>query len=191
MGGILGGGSSINFMMYTRAQGIDFDSWETEGWTAEDMLPLCKKLETFHQDEEGIDPSKHGYDGPIHVSDGGYRGKSELQFIETVKKIGHNEVVDLQDLDQNEGFSVGVLLPFMKLFTNYSYRDGSDMSPRMEKGRMLPIVLYIHYCKTVSIQTYIFWLTQRLFVCSLITQVPLEPSESSTNQTKNTSPRYH
>lgn len=29
-GGLLGGGSSINFMMYTRAQGIDFDSWETE-----------------------------------------------------------------------------------------------------------------------------------------------------------------
>jgi len=29
-GGVLGGGSSINFMMYTRAQGIDFDSWKTE-----------------------------------------------------------------------------------------------------------------------------------------------------------------
>lgn len=29
-GGLLGGGSSINFMMYTRAQGVDFDSWKTE-----------------------------------------------------------------------------------------------------------------------------------------------------------------
>lgn len=105
MGGLLGGGSSINFMMYTRAQGADFDAWKTEGWTAQDMLPLCKKLETFHQDEEGIDRSKHGYDGPIHVSDGGYRPKFENSFMETIKKMGHNEIVDLQDLDSVGGFS--------------------------------------------------------------------------------------
>jgi alcohol oxidase len=111
-GGILGGGSSINFMMYTRAQAIDFDSWKAPGWTAEDMLPLCKKLETFHQDEEGIDRSKHGYDGPIHVSDGGYRGKSEKIFMATVKDMGYREIVDLQDFDQVGGFSVSLKPPF-------------------------------------------------------------------------------
>lgn len=106
MGGLLGGGSSINFMMYTRAQGIDFDSWATEGWTAKDMLPLCTKLETYHPKDPAIDQSKHGHDGPIHVSDGGYRGKSEDQFMETVKKMGYNTIVDLQDLEANDGFSV-------------------------------------------------------------------------------------
>jgi alcohol oxidase len=106
MGGLLGGGSSINFMMYTRAQGVDFDSWKTKGWTAHDLLPLARKLETFHQDEEGIDKSKHGYEGPIHVSNGGFRGKSEMEFMETVKKMGYKEIVDLQDLDQVGGFSV-------------------------------------------------------------------------------------
>jgi alcohol oxidase len=105
MGGCLGGGSSINFMMYTRAQGIDFDSWKTEGWYAKDMHPLCNKLETFHQDEPGINKEKHGHDGPIHVSDGGFRGKSEMQFMDTVKKRGYKEVVDLQDLDSVGGFS--------------------------------------------------------------------------------------
>lgn len=93
-------------MMYTRAQGVDLDSWKTRGWTAQDLLPLAKKLETFHQDEEGIDKSKHGYDGPIHVSNGGFRGKSEMEFMETVKKMGYKEIVDLQDLDQVGGFSV-------------------------------------------------------------------------------------
>ena len=43
-GGLLGGGSSINFMMYTRAQGVDFDDWETKGWTANDLLPLMKRV---------------------------------------------------------------------------------------------------------------------------------------------------
>lgn len=47
-GGILGGGSSINFLMYTRAQGVDFDDWETEGWTAKDLLPLMKRVRDPH-----------------------------------------------------------------------------------------------------------------------------------------------
>jgi alcohol oxidase len=92
-------------MMYTRAQGADFDSWKTDGWYAKDMMPLCKKLETFHQDEPGINKDAHGYDGPIHVSDGGFRSKSEKQFMETVKKMGYKEEVDLQNLDTVDGFS--------------------------------------------------------------------------------------
>lgn len=108
-GGTIGGGSAINFMMYTRAQAIDYDSWEAPGWAAEDMLPLCNKLETFHQDEPGINKSIHGYDGPIHVSDGGFRGKSESQFLDTIKQMGKEEIVDLQDFKQVGGYSVSWL----------------------------------------------------------------------------------
>lgn len=43
-GGTLGGGSSINFMMYTRAQRSDFDSWKTPGWSADELLPYLKKV---------------------------------------------------------------------------------------------------------------------------------------------------
>lgn len=43
-GGTLGGGSSINFMMYTRAQRDDFESWKTEGWSADEMLEKMKKV---------------------------------------------------------------------------------------------------------------------------------------------------
>ena len=93
-------------MMYTRAQGCDFDSWQTEGWYAKDMMPLVKKLETFHQDEPEIVKEAHGYDGPIHVSDGGFRShNSEKQFMDTIKKMGYDEVVDLQNLDTVGGFS--------------------------------------------------------------------------------------
>ena len=106
MGGVLGGGSSINFMMYTRAQGIDYDSWETEGWAAKDMLQMCNKLETYHPNDPAIDQRKHGHDGPVHVSDGGFRGKGEVAFIEVVKKLGYNEFADLQDLETNGGFAV-------------------------------------------------------------------------------------
>lgn len=101
-GGTLGGGSSINFMMYTRAQRSDFDSWKTPGWSANEMWPFLKKLETYHGPGE---KSHHGYDGPIHVSDGGFRAKqAENDFIQAAEKTGYPEIEDLQNLDNNNGF---------------------------------------------------------------------------------------
>lgn len=47
-GGVLGGGSSINWMVYTRAQWDDFDAWDAPGWAAGDVLPYLKKAETYH-----------------------------------------------------------------------------------------------------------------------------------------------
>ncbi len=43
-GGVLGGGSSVNLMVYTRAQRSDFDSWGMDGWGAVDMLPYMRKV---------------------------------------------------------------------------------------------------------------------------------------------------
>ena len=44
-GGVLGGGSSINMMQYTRGQRSDFDSWQMPGWNAESLIPFMKKVE--------------------------------------------------------------------------------------------------------------------------------------------------
>ena len=42
---ILGGGSSINFQMYTRASFSDWDDFKAEGWNArKDLLPLMKRV---------------------------------------------------------------------------------------------------------------------------------------------------
>jgi alcohol oxidase len=43
-GGVLGGGSSINWMVYTRPQWDDFDAWNVSGWAARDILPYIKKV---------------------------------------------------------------------------------------------------------------------------------------------------
>ena len=59
-GGCLGGGSAINIMLYARAQGVDFDNFTTEGWTQKDLLPLLKKIETFHSDGREFDMNLHG-----------------------------------------------------------------------------------------------------------------------------------
>ncbi|RYP13406.1 hypothetical protein DL767_010764 [Monosporascus sp. MG133] len=96
VGNTLGGGSSVNMLMYTRAQRCDYDSWHTRGWAADDLWPYLKKFETYHG------PGKkehHGYNGPIQVSGGPFRSlEAENDFIASMKQVGYPEVADLQDL---------------------------------------------------------------------------------------------
>lgn len=69
-GRCMGGGSSVNFVMYTRASASDYDDWETKyknpGWGSKALIPLLRKAETW-QSSEG-DLSTHGTNGPIKVS---------------------------------------------------------------------------------------------------------------------------
>lgn len=43
-GGILGGGSSINLLTYSRAQREDYNAWKTKGWYTNDLIPYMKKV---------------------------------------------------------------------------------------------------------------------------------------------------
>ena len=43
-GSVLGGGSSVNLMLYSRASRSDFDAWETPEWSANELLPYLKKV---------------------------------------------------------------------------------------------------------------------------------------------------
>ncbi|KAE9975416.1 hypothetical protein EG328_003204 [Venturia inaequalis] len=100
-GGILGGGSSINWMVFTRGQRSDYDSWNMKGWSAEDVLPFLKKLETYHGQGE---KEHHGHEGPIHISKGTFTAKrAEDAFIDTAAALGYREFKDLQNLDNNNG----------------------------------------------------------------------------------------
>ncbi|KAI1430873.1 GMC oxidoreductase [Xylaria sp. CBS 124048] len=101
-GGCLGGGSSINLMVYARGHRDDFDSWKTPGWTADELVPFLKKIETYH----GPLGTSHGSQGPIQVSDGTYRNKRvEDLFLAAAAAVGWPEIPDLQALDYNNGFA--------------------------------------------------------------------------------------
>ncbi|KAI1353653.1 GMC oxidoreductase [Xylaria sp. FL0043] len=102
-GGILGGGSSINFMMYTRAQRDDYDSWKTPGWMTDELYPFLKKLETVHGPG---DEKYHGFNGPVQVSSGSMRLKRvEDDILRAAAQLGWPESPDLQTLDINNAFS--------------------------------------------------------------------------------------
>ncbi|KIM84345.1 alcohol oxidase [Piloderma croceum F 1598] len=82
-GRCVGGGSSVNFTMYSRAMASDFDDWKTvhgnAGWSYKDLLPLLKKTETY---QVGDDKPTHGYLGPLKVSHGGAYTNIGKQFLE-------------------------------------------------------------------------------------------------------------
>lgn len=93
---ILGGGSSINFMMYTRASASDYDDFQAKGWTTKELLPLMKKHETYQRPSHNR--NLHGYEGPIKVSFGNYTYPIKDDFLRAVETQGIPVVDDLQDL---------------------------------------------------------------------------------------------
>ncbi|KAI0597030.1 alcohol oxidase-like protein [Biscogniauxia sp. FL1348] len=102
-GGILGGGSSINFSIYARAQATDYDAWNVKGWSADELRPFLNKVEKYHGDGDKED---HGLDGPVQVSSGSYRHiETERSFIAAMDQVGYPEIRDLQNLHANNGVS--------------------------------------------------------------------------------------
>lgn len=67
-GKILGGGSSVNSMVYIRGNRRDYDQWRdlgNEGWGYDDLLPYFRKSE----DNERYIDDYHGQGGLLGVSD--------------------------------------------------------------------------------------------------------------------------
>ncbi|KAK1972317.1 GMC oxidoreductase [Colletotrichum sublineola] len=98
---ILGGGSSINFMMYTRASASDYDDFQAKGWSTKELLPLMKKHETYQRASHNRDI--HGFDGPIKVSFGNYTYPIKDDFLRAASSQGIPVVDDLQDLTTGHG----------------------------------------------------------------------------------------
>lgn len=66
---VLGGGSSINGMVFTRGHAADYDTWASEygctGWSFKEVQPYFRRSESNTR----LTDSFHGNDGPIGVSD--------------------------------------------------------------------------------------------------------------------------
>ncbi|MBS0323443.1 MAG: choline dehydrogenase [Proteobacteria bacterium] len=102
-GKVLGGGSSINGMVYDRGFASDFDLWAREGnqgWSYAEVLPYFKRLERFH----GGASAFHGGDGPIQVNRSGVKHPFARAFIEAGVQAGH-PYNDDSNGETREGFS--------------------------------------------------------------------------------------
>ena len=69
-GKVLGGGSSINGMVYVRGQASEYDDWVRKGctgWGYDDVLPYFKKIERYAEGDDFY----RGRNGPVSVTGAG------------------------------------------------------------------------------------------------------------------------
>jgi len=86
-GRTLGGGSSVNAMVYIRGTPRDYDGWRDlgcPGWGWDDTLPFFKRAEGNRRLADRF----HGTDGPLAVSDARYRHPLSLAFLRAAQQAG-------------------------------------------------------------------------------------------------------
>ncbi|KAG8710003.1 hypothetical protein FRC09_000358 [Ceratobasidium sp. 395] len=103
-GGVLGGGSSMNWMVYSRPSASDFDDWNVPGWGSKDLIPLLRKLETYHP-ATGRDT--HGYDGPVHISYSNHYSTTAQEYLDVCARRGVPLVEDVMDTKTGHGCQTG------------------------------------------------------------------------------------
>ncbi len=84
----LGGGSSVNAMVWVRGDPGDFDGWAARGapgWDHASLLPYFRRAESW---EGGADAFRGG-DGPLRVSWGRCPHLATEAFLEAAQQAGH------------------------------------------------------------------------------------------------------
>ncbi|XP_017061588.1 glucose dehydrogenase [FAD, quinone] [Drosophila ficusphila] len=88
-GKVMGGSSTLNYMMYTRGNRRDYDRWEAlgnPGWSFKDVLPYFKKYEGSSVPDAEEDYV--GRNGPVKVSYVNWHSKIAESFVEAAQQDG-------------------------------------------------------------------------------------------------------
>ncbi len=98
---LLGGGSSVNAMVYMRGNAADYDRWDRElgqgsGWSYRDLLPHFKDLE----DNDHLAGEFHGVGGPLKVSHLGRHDVVSQAFVKTLQGLGYEYNPDFNGAHQ-------------------------------------------------------------------------------------------
>ena len=99
-GKVLGGGSTINSMIYIRGNRRDYDHWAAQGndlWSYSDVLPYFKMCE----DNEKFVNEYHGRDGFLGVADQRFPNELSRLFIRAAQEVGHTYNPDFNGAQQS------------------------------------------------------------------------------------------
>ncbi|MDX5401783.1 MAG: GMC family oxidoreductase N-terminal domain-containing protein, partial [Rhodobacterales bacterium] len=100
-GHVLGGGSSVNAMLYVRGQPQDYDAWEAAGctgWGWAQVRPVFTRMEG----NTALNGPLHGTEGPLTVSDPRHRHPLTRAFVAAAVQAGLPENRDFNG-EQQEG----------------------------------------------------------------------------------------
>ncbi|KAJ7452774.1 aryl-alcohol-oxidase from pleurotus Eryingii [Mycena galericulata] len=113
-GFVLGGTSSVNFMVYTRGSKDDWDRFAKitgdDGWSWDSIFPYILKNERFtppadHHNTTGqFSPAVHGFNGINSVSLAGFPSPVDSRIIATTTELEEFPF----NLDMNSGLPLGI-----------------------------------------------------------------------------------
>ncbi|XP_018571565.1 glucose dehydrogenase [FAD, quinone]-like, partial [Anoplophora glabripennis] len=117
-GKVMGGTSTINYMIYIRGHPKDFDEWQEEGnkgWSYADVLPYFIKSED-NRNLGKVEAYYHGSGGYQTVEYFPYQDENTLAILKAYQELG------LEYLDQNTERMIGTSL------LQHTTRDGERLS---------------------------------------------------------------
>ncbi|XP_015783879.1 uncharacterized protein LOC107361554 [Tetranychus urticae] len=99
-GKVVGGSTSINFMLYVRGNPSDYDKWQelgATGWNYSAMAPYFVKMEDSRDSKS--DPGYHGTKGPMTISELNDPFEADTALLEGAREYGLN-IGDYNGADQ-------------------------------------------------------------------------------------------
>ncbi len=100
-GRVIGGGSSVNGMIYMRGQHQDYDDWAAlhgcDGWAYKDVLPVFKRQEGNTR----LSDAYHGSDGKLIVADPQAKHPVSAAIIEAANNAGISFTDDFNGATQH------------------------------------------------------------------------------------------
>ncbi|XP_066938747.1 glucose dehydrogenase [FAD, quinone]-like [Macrobrachium rosenbergii] len=106
-GKVVGGSSTINYMMYVRGNRRDFDNWAAlgnPGWDYASVLPYFIKSEDYRGTYNVATTNYHGFGGPLTVDDKKWYSPILHGFLAAGQMLGY-KIIDANGPEQI-GFSV-------------------------------------------------------------------------------------
>jgi choline dehydrogenase-like flavoprotein len=101
---VLGGGSSINGMVYIRGNPADYDQWEASGaagWNYQHLLPYFRRAEN-NADFSG---EQHGMDGPVGVAFPAHIHPLTKRWLQACQQFGLHYTADF-NAGQQDGCGI-------------------------------------------------------------------------------------
>ncbi|KAJ8673431.1 hypothetical protein QAD02_004693 [Eretmocerus hayati] len=103
-GKVMGGSSVLNYMIATRGNKRDYDTWAemgNEGWSYANLTKYFKRLEAIGIPELQNDEEMHNTKGPVHISYPPYHTPLAEGFLKAGREMGY------RNIDYNGRESVG------------------------------------------------------------------------------------
>ena len=121
-GKVMGGSSTINYMIYIRGNPRDYDEWAekgNDGWSYDEVLPYFMKSEDNH-DIPHVAPYVHGVGGYLSVERFQYQDQNVMAMFRALGESG------LEILDQNSGHQIGASL--LETTTRNGRRESANIA---------------------------------------------------------------